>query len=346
MKKVISLFAVFAFSVQLFGWTPPSNVPTPSFPSTTRLRVVGANVLNYLDDFTASNRSCVDMEQFETKTNKMANVFVYLKADIVALCEIQQDDNILSYLVEAMNNIYGSDVYDYVWDGTTCKTGTGGYVSIKCGYVYRTDKVDYGNQYSTNPSNNTFKNRMRVVCFTEKKTNQRFVLSLNHFQAKNSDSSGKQRNEQADQLVKSLSSNNYGDPDILIVGDLNSETEETCVQKLISAGYDEQMVKYDEKAYSYTYYGKRELIDHALANSSMAQQITGAYAYHINTTSNTAYSYADHDCYVVGLSLGKTDIDAVSEWGDTPHRQLIYRNGQILVQMGESIYDMMGRKVE
>lgn len=345
MKKLFSILAIIAISVQLFAWTPPSNVPTPTLPSTTNLRVVGANVLNYLDDFTASNRSCVDKEQFDKKTAKMANVFVYLKADIVALCEVQQDDNILSYLVEEMNNIVGDNRYEYVLDGTSCQTGTGGYVSIKCGYVYDASKLSYGKQYSAYPSSITFKNRMRIVPFTVKKNSQRFVLSLNHLQAKSSDPNGSQRKTQATQLINALKTN-YGDPDILIVGDLNETTTEAAVASLISAGYAEQLVKYDEKAYSYTYAGQRQLIDHALANSSMAQQITGAYPFHINTTSNTAYSYADHDCILVGINLGGTDIDEVTADATVPQRKLVYRNGQILIQVEDAFFDMMGRKIE
>ena len=186
---------------------------------------------------------------------------------------------------------------------------------------------------------------MRIVPFTLRKNNERFILSLNHFQAKTSDSSGTQRKTQATQLINALKTN-YGDPDILIVGDLNETTTEAAVASLISAGYAEQLVKYDEKAYSYTYYGDRQLIDHALANSSMAQQITGAYPFHINTTSNTAYSYSDHDCILVGINLGGTDIDEVTADATVPQRKLVYRNGQILIQVEDAFFDMMGRKVE
>ena len=117
MKKSLSLFAILVFSLQLFAWAPPSYVVTPQLPGAT-LRVVGANTRNYLYDFTADNADCKDMDCFNRKTENMAKVFVYLQADIVALCEIQQDNEILGYLVQAMNKEYGENVYDFVMDNS------------------------------------------------------------------------------------------------------------------------------------------------------------------------------------------------------------------------------------
>ena len=343
MKKSILLLSLFAFCLQLFAETS-AELAYPSLPSNTRLRVVASNVLNYLSDFEASNASCKTQGAFDTKTDEMATVFTGLQADIVALCEVQQDDEILSYIVDAMNKKMGKNVYDYVLDGSHYNNPSpGSYGSIKCGYIYRFDKYTEGNRYSTNPNDATFKLRMQVIPFTEKSTKEKFVLSLNHLQAKTSDSDGSKRKSQATTLVNALKNNNYGDPDILIVGDLNAETTEDCLSPIVNAGYEEQLLRFDSKAYSYTYYGQRQLIDHALANSSMAQQVTGAAVYHLTNYDN----YSDHDVVLVGVDLGnRSAIDYVTPEDDTTTRHKIYRNGQLYIQVGEHLFDVMGRKVE
>lgn len=343
MKKSLSLFAILVFSLQLFAWAPPSYVVTPQLPGAT-LRVVGANTRNYLYDFTADNADCKDMNCFNRKTENMAKVFVYLQADIVALCEIQQDNEILGYLVQAMNKEYGENVYDFVMDNSKYSKSGSNYGYIKCGFVYRKDKLTKGTWYSTNPSDTGFRTRMIVTCFTEKATNSKFVLSMNHFQAKTSDLDGTKRNAQANILVNALKTN-YGDPDILIMGDLNAELGEDCIQKLVNAGYADQMYKYDHSAYTYNYKGSYQMIDHAMANSSMEKQIVGAYPFHI-CTSGANVKYSDHDCYVVGLSMVGTAIDKVYESDSKAERQLIYRNGVLLIQVGDQLFDLMGRKVE
>ena len=336
MKKSIFLLSLVAFCLQLFAET----TDYPSLPSDTRLRVVGANVMNYLSDFNASNASCSNQAEFDAKTNKMATVFVGLQADVVALNEVQEDDDILDYLVVAMNNKIGSEVYDKVLDGSKYNNpASGQYGNIKSGYIFRCDKLTEGVPESTNKNDKTFRYRMQVITFTENATHEKFVLSVNHFKAY--DEGAAQRQEQATRLINALNSYS-GDKDILIVGDLNEETDKPAVTKLINAGYAEQLVKYDSKAYSYTHYGQRELIDHALANSSMAKQITGAYVYHLTS----AVNYSDHDCYVIGLNLGGTDIDEVTADATIPQRKLVYRDGQILIQVEESFFDLMGRKIE
>ena len=349
MKKSIFLLSLFAFCLQLFAsWTPPSYVETPSLPGAT-LRVVGANVRNYFYDFNASNCDCYSAADqqacFNAKTSNMAKVFVYLQADIVALCEIQQDNEILEFLIRAMNDEYGENVYAYVMDNAKYNNPTAGnYGYIKCGYIYRKDKVTKGTWYSTNPNDGSFRNRMIVMCFTEKATKAKFVLSMNHFQAQTSDPSGEKRNEQASTLISALKTTNYGDPDILILGDLNAELGETCIDMLVTAGYADQMYKYDKKAYTY-YFKGNTMIDHAMANSTMEKQIVGAYPFHVNTAS-APVKFSDHDCYVVGLKLD--DISAIEEVEAAPESKakLIYINGQLYIRQGEHLFDMMGRRVE
>ncbi len=349
MKKSIFLVLILTISLQLLAtdWTPPSYVTPPSLPDDATLRVVGANVQNYLSDFTASNTSCTTQSTFDSKTSKMAKVFDYLQADILVLCEVQQDDNILSYLVDAMNTEHKSNVYAYVTDGTSYSKSSSGYGYIKCGYVYNKNKVTpTTSRPSFLTSQITYKYRMQVLCFKENATGEKLVVSINHFKAKTiSDDYLQDRIDNANTVISGLRSN-YGDPDILLMGDLNSAMGEQPIINLQNAGYEDQMYKYDNNAYTYNYKGSYQMIDHAMANNSMAKQIVGAYPFHICTSGSNA-KYSDHDCYVVGLNLGgTTSIEDVMETPAETKAKLIYIDGKLFIRVDDQLYDMMGRRVE
>jgi predicted extracellular nuclease len=117
-----------------------------------------------------------------------------------------------------------------------------------------------------------------------------------------------------------------GDPDLLIIGDLNAYAMEDPITALESAGYVDLVEStIGAGAYSYAYYGQAGYLDHALANSSMTAQVAGAAIWHINADepraldyneeyksprqveslySEDAYRSSDHDPVIVGLELG------------------------------------------
>ena len=135
------------------------------------------------------------------------------------------------------------------------------------------------------------------------------------------------------------------DDDILIMGDLNAYTEETPIQNLIKAGYEEQLVRFDPNAYTYNYYGEKGILDHAMANSTMADQVTGAYAYHINTSGYSSYKYSDHDAVLVGLRLGKSSGEGIDELHVQPAAHKFMHNGQILIEIDGQVYTILGNRV-
>ena len=122
-----------------------------------------------------------------------------------------------------------------------------------------------------------------------------------------------------------------GDPDFLIMGDLNSYTQEDPIGA-IKAGPDDTVGTGDDYtnliaqfqgtyAYSYTFDGQAGYLDHALANVSLFPQITGTVDWHINSDEPDVLDYdtsfkppaedalyevnpyrtSDHDAVVVGL---------------------------------------------
>ena len=352
-KKTILGVGLLLMSMQVFAWVSPIIIPDVG---EARIRVVGQNARNYLSDLTASNADAKTEADFQKKTEKMANVFVALEADIVAMCEVQEDDQILGYITSAMNTILGKNVYTYVTDGMQGSKSSSGYMPVKSGYIYRSDKIATVGGNSSPYTTWNYKPRMRIQAFKEIATNEVFVLSMNHFKAKESttpDPSDETRMENATRLVNGLTWVT-ADPDILIMGDLNAMTEEEPIQKIIKAGYEEQLVRFDENAYSYVYHNQEQLIDHVMANSTMAGQITGAYVYHINNdpiVSYKKYNYSDHDACLVGLCLGGKGCGgegldySVGAGGDGRAKKTI-ENGRLVLTLPDgTMYNVTGVRI-
>jgi hypothetical protein len=124
-----------------------------------------------------------------------------------------------------------------------------------------------------------------------------------------------------------------GDPDYLIMGDLNSYAQEDPIDT-IKAGADDTAGTLDDYtnliaqyqgtyAYSYVFDGQAGYLDHALASASLLAQVVGAADWHINADEPDLLDYdtsfkppaqealyepngyrsSDHDPVVVGLSL-------------------------------------------
>lgn len=265
-----------------------------------RLVVCGQNTRNYfVVNLAADRSSCHDIESLESKTAKMVNAFRYLDADIYCLNELEVNDSVLSYLTNAMNQDAGTELYAYIKDGLLADT-----TMVKSGYMYRKDKVKpYGGNIATS-SQYYYENTMRMQAFEELSTGERFVLSVNHFKAKDntSDAGNSKRECNATDLVSALSSVNL-DPDILVVGDLNCTITENPLVYILNAGYTEQLLAYDSGSWSHIFSGEQQLIDHVFANASMGTQITGAGVFHVNTSIGGTYWYSDHDPYMVALNL-------------------------------------------
>ncbi len=94
-----------------------------------------------------------------------------------------------------------------------------------------------------------------------------------------------------------------GDPDFLIVGDLNSYRREDPVRTIL-AGADDVAGTADDwidlvhryagaEAHSYVFDGQTGRLDHALASPALAAQVTGAAVWGINADEPPAFDYDD-----------------------------------------------------
>jgi len=222
---------------------------------------------------------------------------------------------------------------------------------IHCAFIYRVETVQpVGLPAMLNdPSFNSLARNPLAQTFVEVSTGEKLTVCINHFKSKGSASTGTAatdgivpnpnldqgdgqgqsnyvRKKQATALVQWLATDPTasGDPDFLIIGDLNSYAKEDPIALIENAGYI-NLTEASEGTggYSYTFGGEFGHLDHALGNNHLSTQVTSAATWHVNSdepvyydynvenknaaqqaiNTDVAYRYSDHDPVVVGLSL-------------------------------------------
>lgn len=194
-----------------------------------------------------------------------------------------------------------------------------------------------------------------AVTFEEIASGETFTAALNHFKSKGSaddapagnadisDGAGgwnHQRELTAKALLSWLETDptQSSDPDIFILGDLNSYAAENPLTILADAGFENLEDRLDNP-YSYVFNGQTGTLDYTLANASAAAQVTGVAQWHINADEADAIDYnldydrsphyfdgdvvarvSDHDPMVVGLDLSPANPDIFTlqllHWSD------------------------------
>ncbi|MBK9925000.1 MAG: ExeM/NucH family extracellular endonuclease [Anaerolineales bacterium] len=281
--------------------------------------------------------------EFTRQRDKLLTALSGLDADIIGLNELENSTG-----VEPLNSIV-SGLPDYAY----INTGTIGTDAIKVGMIYRPASVTPVGDFKllTSAVDSRFidtKSRPSLAqTFQVNATGARFTVVVNHFKSKGSacddigdldllDGQGncsQTRRNAAKALVDWLATDptGSGDPDFIIMGDLNSYAQEDAIDE-IKAGSDDTIGTSDDftnlisnfhgaYAYSYTFDGQAGYLDHALASASLLPQVTGAADWHINSDEPdvldydtsfkpaaqdalyevNAYRTSDHDPVVVGL---------------------------------------------
>ena len=350
------IYALYGSTHEVTGAQFISRIhPTPDVPVVVSLRVCAQNLENYYYNYAQSTRPDYnDADGFQAKTRKIVNAMLTIDADIYAFCEVEAKPIVLQQLADSMNAHAGVagryvavyDGIDYTWYEGIADN------QIKSGFIYRTDKVaTVGNNTSAVGGNGYYARTMRIQAFKLLSNNEKLIVSMNHFKAKDSseDQGESMRQINANNLVNAVS-NLSADPDILILGDLNCEYGEAPIQTIINAGYEEQLLKYNPNAWSHCW-GNGELIDHVLANPSMAAQIVNAYVKHIcaywcNDAVSAEASWSDHDPYVIEINLGNySGGTALEEVQIEQNVQKIIRRGQIIIIRGGVEYTITGQRL-
>jgi predicted extracellular nuclease len=249
--------------------------------------------------------------------------------------------------------------------GTTAPLNTGAFGIFQTGA---------GNMGRSRPS--------LAQAFEENASGARFIAVANHFKSKGSacadnvsllslpvlstiditgdvdalDGQGncnKTRTAAAQELVALLDTNPTGtsDPDILIVGDLNSYAKEDPITTIKNDGYTNLIEsRIGAAGYSYVFDGQWGYLDHALSSLSLTPQVQDVLEWHINSDEPSVLDYntnfktagqisgfyaadafrtSDHDPIIVGLNLTAPPLNMVS--GSTAANTLVGTSGRDLI---------------
>ena len=112
------------------------------------------------------------------------------------------------------------------------------------------------------------------------------LLWLDPFSADGQGNCNFTRVKQAEAMMDWLATDptGSGDPDVLVIGDLNSYAMEDPIDVITGAGYANLLALFDGPGeYTYVFDGQLGNLDHALGSASILGQVTGTAAWHINS---------------------------------------------------------------
>ncbi len=330
------------------------------------VKVASANVLNFFttfldgkDAFGNSGQGCVigisapaasacrgadNMAEFVRQRNKIVNELKAMDADAVGLMEIQNNgDTAVTYLVDQLNQAIGSTTYAVVPKPPA--TGTD---AIRVAMIYKPSKLTLvGGALS---DGDVINNRPPMAATFKAANGGKFSLVVNHLKSKGScPSSGAgnidindgqgcwnaTRVQQATRLMTYFIPQivaTSGDPDVIIVGDMNAYGAEDPIAYYTSNGMVNQLERFIRPRtipYSYSFDGMAGYLDHALTTTALSSQVVDAAEWHNNADEPTAIDYnigdtttdyytnnafraSDHDPVVVSLNLTGTTMDVTS----------------------------------
>ncbi len=330
---------------------------TPPAIGTGGVKVASVNLLNFFNTFTgcrfgtiggpADCRGASDSTEYQRQLAKEIASLRFLGADVIGYMEMENDgygpSSAVQALVDALNAADGPGTWAFIdADARTGVVDVAGTDAIKAGLLYKTASVQPVDGATFVDQNPIFERRPVAQTF-QTPAGARFTVIANHFKSKGScPASGPdtdqgdgqscwnpRRTAQANELSSWVAGTvvpGAGDPDVLIVGDLNSYAGEDPIAALEAAGYTNLVKEFHGlDAYSYVFDGQWGYLDYVLASESMTAQITGAGDAHHNADEPSVLDYltdfkspgqiislyapdrfrtSDHDPVLVGVNAG------------------------------------------
>jgi predicted extracellular nuclease len=228
--------------------------------------------------------------------------------------EIENDgygaNSAIQDLVNGLNDAAGAGTFAFVNPGVA-QIGAD---EIAVGFIYRPARATPVGapailDSSVDPRFLDSKNRPTLIqTFEALATGERLTLAVNHLKSKGSDcddvgdpdagdgqgNCNGTRTAAAEALVDWLATDptGSGDPDFMIIGDLNAYALEDPVTAIKSAGYEDLVARLDpHDAYGYVFGGQAGYLDHALATVGLAARVVGVAVWHINADEPRALDY-------------------------------------------------------
>lgn len=326
----------------------------PAVPPAAVGRQVKAASFNVLNFFTTLDtgalicgptgglecRGADTLAEFTRQRDKLVSALAALDADVVGLMEIENNASAaVADLVAGLNSLLGASTYAFI------DTGTIGTDAIKVALIYKPARVAPVGSHAildstVDPTFLDTRNRP-TLAQTFEADGERFTVAVNHLKSKGSscadigdpdtgDGQGNcnlTRTAAAQALAgwQAGDPTGSGDPDFLILGDLNAYAMEDPVTAIQEAGYINLVETYvGTQAYSYVFEGQSGYLDHALASGALARQVVGVQEWHTNADEPSALDYnnynqpllyhpdafraSDHDPVVVTLLPGATNL--------------------------------------
>ena len=288
------------------------------------LTVASFNVLNFFATIDVAGagsgpnnlapRGADSMAELDRQLAKLTEALALMNADIVALVELENDadDASARLIVDSLNAVLGEGTY------TLIETGFVGGDAIKVGYIYKPGSVTPVGETAilddaafVDPAG-TGQDRNRpaiAVSWQENASGEIVTTVANHLKSKGAggaagldldqqDGAGAfnhTRTLAAEALIAWLSTNPTGvdDPDVLVLGDLNSYARETPIVRFEDAGFTNLKDAFDPDSYGYLFDGQLGTLDYALSSATLTGQVAGAAGWRINADEVPLFDYND-----------------------------------------------------
>ncbi len=357
----------------------PTTAPAPS----GTLRVASMNLLNYFNTFGAGNctagvggatvdcRGADNSTEFERQAAKIVNAILTSDADVIGIMEMENDGygtgSAIQDLVNRLNAASAPGTYAFIdADTLTGKTNALGTDAIKVGLLYKPAAVTpvgatavLDTPAFVTGGDSAERNRVSLLqAFRQNANDEIFLVNVNHLKSKGSacdipDSGDGQGNCAVVRTNAVLELLNWfptdptgtSDPDILVIGDLNSYAKEDPIDAFEDNGFTNLNALFGgDYAYSYVFGAQWGYLDYALANASLLGQVANVTEWHINADeppvldyntnfksagqitslySPDAFRTSDHDPILVDLNLNSVAPAVVSITRHAPTDQLV-----------------------
>jgi len=341
-----------------FAATNPRPTAVPAVGGTAK--IVGMNVLNYFNTFTGCTigvsgvavdcRGAENTLEFDRQSAKIVAAITTLSPDVLGLVEIENDGygagSAIQDLVNKLNAVAGAGTYAFIdVDANTGKLDAMGDDAIRNAIIYQPasvtpvgttavlDTVAFVNGGDSAP-----RNRVSVLqAFEDNDTTAVFLVNVNHLKSKGSacddpdifDGQGNcniVRENAVYELVSWFGTDPTGtaDPDIIMLGDLNSYAKEDPIVALEASGFINSAHAFlGDAAYSYVFNENVGGLDYAMVSPTFYSQTSGVQEWHINADEPIVLDYntnfisagqiislydpgyyrmSDHDPVVVGFN--------------------------------------------
>lgn len=316
----------------VFNTANPRPLTPPSVGGTIRLGSM--NVLSYFT--TLNERGAKSAAELKRQRDKLVAAITALDADVLGLMELENNNDALPNLIDAINTHLGSTTYAAI------DTPVQGSDAIKVAIIYKPSRVIPVDAAQSPPSTRSDGGigvaRPPVAQrFALRDADKAFWIVVNHLKSKSrcptDPASADQdygqgcwnatRLRQANATARWVTTlgARYVQPNIVMLGDFNAYLEEAPIRALVDNGFEDVLQRMPAaERYSYVFDGRSGALDHAFVDASLRDKVSGIAIWHINADEPAVLDYrtedkpddrfavtpfraSDHDPLLLGLAL-------------------------------------------